>query len=164
MNEAYEALADGFRDQGLHVMKQGDTTTGKLVEMMKSDGNAVLFALRTFFEGIDVQGRALRLVIIDKLPFAVPTDLVHQAREAAIIKARGDKWAGFEYLTIPEMILVLTQGLGRLIRHADDRGVMAVLDSRLMGKGYGTKIMRQLPGASVTTDSARAVEFLRQSR
>jgi ATP-dependent DNA helicase DinG len=164
MNEAYEALADGFRDQGLHVMKQGDTTTGKLVEMMKSDGNAVLFALRTFFEGIDVQGRALRLVIIDKLPFAVPTDLVHQAREAAIIKARGDKWAGFEYLTIPEMILVLTQGLGRLIRHADDRGVIAVLDSRLMGKGYGTKIMRQLPGASVTTDSARAVEFLQQSR
>lgn len=164
MNEAYEALADGFREQGLHVMRQGDTTTGKLVEMMKSDGNAVLFALRTFFEGIDIQGKALRLVIIDKLPFAVPTDLVHQAREAAIIRAKGSKWAGFEYLTIPEMILVLTQGLGRLIRHADDRGVMAVLDSRLMGKGYGTKIMGQLPKASVTTDSARAVAFLQESR
>jgi ATP-dependent DNA helicase DinG len=164
MNTAYEALADDFREQGLHVMRQGDTTTSKLIEMMKADGNAVLFALRTFFEGIDIQGDALRLVVIDKLPFAVPTDLVHQARENALIRERGDKWAGFEYLTIPEMILVLTQGLGRLIRHADDRGVMAVLDPRLMSKGYGTKIMRKLPPATVTTDPARAADFLRRSR
>lgn len=164
MNESYEALAGDFRQQGLHVMRQGDTTTSELVRVMKEDGNAVLFALRTFFEGIDIQGDALRLVIMDKLPFAVPTDLVHKAREEALIRETGNRWAGFDKLSVPQMVLVLTQGFGRLIRHAEDRGVVAILDPRLSSKPYGKKILGMLPPAARTTDPQKAAEFLRKAR
>jgi ATP-dependent DNA helicase DinG len=163
MNDSYDALAGGFRAQGLHVMRQGDAPNGELVRLMKEDGNAVLFALRTFFEGIDVQGSALRLVVIDKLPFAVPTDLVHKARADAIVRRYG-KWADFNRMTVPEMVLILTQAFGRLIRHADDRGVVAILDPRLNSKGYGKQILKALPPARQTTEPRVAGEFLARSR
>ena len=120
----------------------------------------MLFALRTVFQGIDVQGRALRLVVIDKLPFPVPSDLVYRAREEALIRRHNDKWAGFTRLMIPSMILDLTQAFGRLIRHADDYGVVAILDSRLSGKRYGTQIIKALPPATLTTDAEEAAMFL----
>jgi ATP-dependent DNA helicase DinG len=164
MNAAYEALADDFRDLGLTVMRQGDSTPGELVRVMKEDGHAVLFALRTFFEGVDIQGTALRLVVIDKLPFTPPTDLVHKAREEALIRRYRKERAGFDYLAVPEMTLVLTQAFGRLIRHVEDRGVVAILDPRLNSKGYGRRIMDALPPARRTTDPRVAAEFLRQSR
>lgn len=165
MNMAYDVLAGPFRSQGLHVMRQGDTTTSELVRVMKDDGNAVLFALRTFFEGIDIQGSALRLVIMDKLPFAVPSDLVHKAREEALIaRYQGDRFAGFKYMAVPEMTLVLTQGFGRLIRHTSDKGVVAIFDPRLKSKGYGSQILRKLPPARQTTDIEVAAEFLRKAR
>jgi ATP-dependent DNA helicase DinG len=163
MDEAYAALAGGFRARGLHVMKQGDAPNGELVRVMKEDGSAVLFALRTFFEGIDIQGSALRLVVIDKLPFSVPTDLVHKARADAIVRKYG-RWADFNKMTVPEMVLVLTQAFGRLIRHADDRGVVAILDPRLKSKGYGREILRALPPARQTTDPRVAGDFLVKSR
>ena len=164
MNEAWNGLADQFRAQGLHCMKQGDAPAGELVRMMKEDGNAVLFALRTFFEGIDIQGSALRLVIIDKLPFTPPTDLVHKARCEAINAEYNDQWAMFDKLIVPEMLLILTQAFGRLIRHADDKGVIAILDPRLNTKGYGRKILSALPPARQTTDVETASAFLRSAR
>jgi ATP-dependent DNA helicase DinG len=164
MNEAYETLADDFRDLGLTVMRQGDSTPGELVRLMKEDGHAVLFALRTFFEGVDVQGTALRLVVLDKLPFTPPTDLVHKAREEALIRRYRSERAGFDHLAIPEMTLVLTQAFGRLIRHVNDKGVVAILDPRLNSKAYGRRIMEALPPATRTTDPRAAAEFLLQSR
>lgn len=161
MKESYEALAPGFRAAGLHVMIQdGDTPSGQLVRAMKENGNAVLFALRTFFQGIDIQGRALRLVIIDKLPFPVPSDLVYKAREADLIRRYRSEWAGFTRLMIPSMILDLTQAFGRLIRHRDDYGVVAILDPRLSSKRYGAQILKALPPASLTRDPAEAAAFL----
>jgi ATP-dependent DNA helicase DinG len=164
MNSAYDALADDFRDMGLTVLKQGDSTPGELVRVMKDDGHAVLFALRTFFEGVDIQGSALRLVVLDKLPFTPPTDLVHKAREEALVRRYRSERAGFDHLAIPEMTLVLTQAFGRLIRHVTDRGVVAILDPRLNSKGYGRRIMAALPPATRTTDPREAAEFLSQSR
>jgi ATP-dependent DNA helicase DinG len=164
MNEAWSGLADQFAARGLHCMKQGDAPAGELVRVMKEDGNAVLFALRTFFEGIDIQGSALRLVVIDKLPFTPPTDLVHKARCEAVNAEYNDQWAMFEKLIVPEMLLILTQAFGRLIRHADDKGVIAILDPRLNSKGYGRKILAALPPARQTTDVEAASAFLRSAR
>lgn len=164
MNEAYQVMADDFRGAGLHVMKQGESTTSELVRMMKEDGNAVLFALRTFFEGIDIQGSALRLVVIDKLPFTPPTDLVHQAREQALIRETGDRFAGFSKMAVPEMSLVLTQAFGRLIRSITDLGVVAILDPRLTSKQYGREIVKKLPPARKTTDPRDAAAFLHRAR
>jgi ATP-dependent DNA helicase DinG len=164
MNESYEAIADNFRDLGLTVLRQGDSTPGELIRLMKEDGHAVLFALRTFFEGVDIQGTALRLVVLDKLPFTPPTDLVHKAREEALIRRYRSERAGFDHLAIPEMTLVLTQAFGRLIRHAEDRGVIAILDPRLNSKAYGRRIMEALPPAARTTDPRAAAAFLGKSR
>ena len=164
MNEAHGALAGDFRDQGLTVLKQDDSTPGELVRVMKEDGHAVLFALKTFFEGVDIPGSALRLVVLDKLPFVPPTDLVHKAREEAVARRHGTQRAGFDHLSVPEMTLTLTQAFGRLIRSVDDRGVVAILDSRLNTKGYGRKIMEALPPARRTSDIKVAADFLATCR
>lgn len=164
MNDAHQAMATRMEMGGLTVLRQGDAPAPELVRRMKEDGNAVLFALRTFFEGIDIPGRALRLVVIDKLPFTPPTDLVFQARADLINKRERDEWASFTHLTIPGMILVLTQAFGRLIRHSDDIGVVAILDARLSTKRYGPTILNALPPARRTTEVAQAAAFLESIR
>jgi ATP-dependent DNA helicase DinG len=164
MNESHQALAARFRRNGLTVLRQGDAPNSELIRAFKADGNAVLFGLRTFFEGVDIQGQALRLVVLDKLPFAVPTDLVYQAREEAIKRRYHDEWAGFTRLAIPSMILVLTQAFGRLIRHRDDKGVVAILDNRLETKRYGKQIISALPPAQRTSDMGGVVRFLKNAR
>ncbi len=164
MNEAYIALAGRFEREGLMVMRQGDAPNSELIRQLKECKNGVLFALRTFFEGVDIQGQSLRLVVLDKLPFAVPTDLVHQARCEEIERRYRDKWASFTRLVIPSMILVLTQAFGRLIRHRDDQGVVAILDNRLLTKRYGKTILNALPPARRTSDIDQAVRFLEASR
>ncbi len=127
------------------------------------DGNAVLWGLKTFMEGIDVQGLALRLVILDKLPFAVPTDLLFAAR-SELLDRTIRPYAGFDKLSIPTMSLTLIQSFGRLIRHRDDKGLVAVLDSRLSVKRYGKRILDSLPPAPRTSDVTVAAGFLRQAR
>lgn len=160
MNEAWKALADSFAAQGLTVLRQdGDTPPRELVRIMKEDGNAVLFALRTFFQGVDIQGKALRLVVIDKLPFTPPTDVVHAARCDAVERKYG-QWGPLDRITIPNMILDLNQAFGRLIRHRDDRGVVAILDCRLVTKRYGAKVLKALPPARGTFDVEVAGDFL----
>ena len=163
MNESYTAIAERLRSEGLTVLRQGDMPSSELIRVMREDGNAVLFALRTFFEGVDIQGAALRLVILDKLPFAVPSDLVFQARTEALDRKYGP-WSGWRLLTIPGMILILCQAFGRLIRHADDRGVVAILDNRLNTQKYGRGILAALPPARRTDDLEDAVAFLEAAR
>jgi ATP-dependent DNA helicase DinG len=165
MDRSYAALAPRFIKAGLACMKQGEAAPGELKKAFAEDGNAVLWGLRTFMEGIDIQGMALRLVVMDKLPFAVPSDLLFAAR-CEQIDARATRWAdkSFSRLSIPMMSLVLIQAFGRLIRHRDDRGVVAILDSRLSTKGYGKVILDSLPPAPRTTDLAEAISFLSESR
>lgn len=158
MDESYRVLADDFRGAGLTVLKQDDAPTPELVASLKK-GGAVLFGLKSFFAGVDVQGQALSLVVLDKLPFAVPTDILFAARGEAIVALRGP-WADFRELAIPTMTLPLIQGVGRLVRTVEDKGVMAILDPRLSTKGYGKTIQNSLPPARRTTEISEAVAFL----
>jgi ATP-dependent DNA helicase DinG len=160
MKEAHANLGGQFTRMGLTVLRQGEAPPGELIRRFKADGNAVLFGLRTFMEGVDIPTKALRLVILDKLPFAVPSDLLYQARCDAINQQYRDRWASFTKLTIPSMILVLTQAFGRLIRHIDDQGVVAILDSRLHTRRYGGTILSKLPPAPKITSIEEAGAFL----
>src|SRR6516164_3146416 len=159
MEDAYRRLAPAFEEQGLLVLKQRDALPAQLIKQFKANGNAVLFGLRTFMEGIDVQGPALRLVVLDKLPFAVPTDILNKARCSRLDTLAGRR-VSFYRLTVPEMSLVLIQAFGRLIRHIDDKGVVAILDPRLVAKTYGRSIVESLPPAPVTHDVKQAAAFL----
>jgi len=147
LEEVYLRLAGRLR---WLVLKQGDAPTAELVRRFKADGRAVLFGLRTFFEGIDIQGEALSLVIIDKLPFAAPDDPIYQARCDEIGTRTGDKWAWFRELALPTAIITYKQGFGRLIRTKSDWGVVALLDGRITTKNYGATVLRSLPKAAQT--------------
>ena len=141
MKDAYEMIAPSLP---YRCLMQGQMPTRALGEEFKNDTSSVLFATRSFMTGIDVQGESLSLVVIDKLPFPVPTDpLVEAKMEAVKRSGRSD----FGEYTIPVMTLVLKQAFGRLIRHRNDRGVVAILDSRLRTKGYGRGILQSLPPA-----------------
>jgi ATP-dependent DNA helicase DinG len=124
---------------------QGMAAKSELLETFKARGDAVLFASASFWEGVDVPGDALRLVVIDKLPFEVPSDPLVRAR-CERIEAMGE--APFMNYLVPQAALSLKQGFGRLIRTAKDRGIVAVLDKRLTSKGYGRVFLRSLPDAS----------------
>jgi ATP-dependent DNA helicase DinG len=120
----------------------------EMAERFRDDEHSVLFGLRSFMTGMDFPGNTCRLVVVDKLPFAVPTDPIHKARADAIERAGGNAFAD---LVVPSMTLTLLQAYGRLIRNADDRGVVALMDPRLASKGYGRGIVKALPPAPVTT-------------
>jgi ATP-dependent DNA helicase DinG len=125
---------------------QGDAPKQTLLDRFRDRGNAVLFATASFWEGVDVPGSALRLVIIDKLPFDVPSDPVIAARCERLDEA-GE--SSFMRYLVPAAALSLKQGFGRLIRTRQDRGVVAILDSRIRRKGYGKVFLRSLPPARV---------------
>jgi Rad3-related DNA helicase len=131
-------------------LRQGLASRAELLETFKNhpDG-AVLFATRSFWEGVDVPGEALSLVIIDKLPFAPYRDPVYQQRERLVREAGGNP---FVDVSLPEATLMLKQGVGRLIRAETDRGVMAILDSRINTARYGRQIVDSLPPARRTTE------------
>jgi len=130
------------------VLVQGSAPRSVLLKQFRSLGNAVLLATSSFWQGVDVVGEALSCVIVDKLPFASPTEPVTAARIDAI-NARGE--SAFEDYQLPLAILTLEQGLGRLIRHRRDRGGLAVLDPRIRSKGYGARFLDALPPARVVT-------------
>ena len=153
MKTAYEALE---RFLPYQCLMQGQLPNKKLAEMFKEDVSSVLFATKSFFTGVDFQGDACSLVIIDKLPFPVPTEPLVSA-QTELIEARGGNSFG-EYV-IPEMSLVLIQGFGRLIRTKSDRGVVAILDPRLAKKGYGKRILRSLPKAPLVSDLSAVEAF-----
>jgi ATP-dependent DNA helicase DinG len=131
------------------ILVQGTAPRSTLIEQFRTTPNAVLLATASFWQGVDVVGEALSCVIIDKLPFASPGDPVVASRIDAITSSGGDAFADYQ---VPVAILTLQQGLGRLIRHRGDRGVLAILDPRLRTMGYGRRFLAALPPAPVTHD------------
>jgi ATP-dependent DNA helicase DinG len=164
LNEAYDVVAPALEDLGLQVLRQGDRPNRALAAEFKADETSVLFALKSFMTGVDVQGDALRLVIIDKLPFPVPTDVIWSARCDAVDAVARNQWVdgAFPKLTVPAMALTLLQAFGRLIRTKTDRGMVAILDSRLHSKNYGKKMLRNLPPAQRITSISDAVTYLEE--
>lgn len=143
------------------VMVQGEQPKHTQIERFKQATNAVLFATSSFWEGIDVPGRALRLVVLDKLPFDVPSDPLVEARCTRIEENEGN--AFMEYL-VPSALLMLKQGFGRLIRTREDRGIVALLDSRIHTKGYGKVLLRNLPDAKRCTSMRDVENFWKETR
>lgn len=131
---------------------------GRLLEEFKMTPNAVLFATSSFWQGVDVKGEALSAVIIDKLPFQVPSDPLVAARTAHIQREGGNPFSEYQ---IPNAVLRLKQGFGRLIRSATDRGILAVLDNRLSTKSYGRLFMDSLPDYKLTNRIEDLVEFMK---
>ncbi|NOY93193.1 MAG: ATP-dependent DNA helicase [Deltaproteobacteria bacterium] len=126
------------------ALLQGQAPKAALLERFRAAGDATLFATASFWEGVDVPGQALRLVVIDKLPFAVPTDPLIAAR-CNMLEQEGV--SSFMKYLLPQAALALEQGFGRLIRSNSDRGVVAILDSRIVTKGYGKTFLKSLPPA-----------------
>lgn len=152
MRQAWNDLAPRLEAMGLTTLMQGLSGSNKeIAATFSEDTHSVLFALKSFFTGVDFQGEACRLVIINKLPFPVPSEPVFQAR-GDMLKRQGK--SDFSDLSMPLMTLILTQGFGRLIRTLKDRGVVAILDSRLSSTSYGKKIVRDLPNCPTTTNLA----------
>jgi ATP-dependent DNA helicase DinG len=140
------------------ILVQGQAPRSTLLQMFRSTPNAVLLATSSFWQGVDVVGEALSCVIVDKLPFASPGDPVTAARIDTITAKGGDAFGDYQ---VPLAILTLQQGLGRLIRHRTDRGVLAVLDPRLRTTGYGRRFLSALPPAPVTHDLDAISRFFR---
>jgi len=152
---AVQGMAEMALDYPIFV--QGTAPRSVLIRKFRETPNAVLFATSSFWQGVDVIGDALSCVIVDKLPFASPGDPITAARIQAIREAGGEPFDDYQ---VPLAILTLQQGLGRLIRHRQDRGVMAVLDPRLRTKGYGRRFLQSLPGAPVVHDVAAVETFM----
>jgi ATP-dependent DNA helicase DinG len=131
------------------ILVQGTAPRSTLLEQFRSRPNSVLLATSSFWQGVDVVGEALSCVIVDKLPFASPADPVVAARIEAITLRGGDAFSEYQ---VPLAILALQQGLGRLLRHRSDRGVLAVLDPRIRTMGYGRRFLASLPPAPRTED------------
>jgi ATP-dependent DNA helicase DinG len=152
---AVQALAEMALD--FPMFTQGTAPRSQLLNQFRETPHSVLFATSSFWQGVDVVGDALSCVIVDKLPFASPSDPITSARIDAI-RARGGE--PFSEYQVPLAILALQQGLGRLIRHRRDRGVLAVLDPRLRTKGYGRRFLASLPPAPVVHDLQAVETFL----
>ncbi|MCL5885213.1 MAG: ATP-dependent DNA helicase [Deltaproteobacteria bacterium] len=140
---------------------QGEGPRMQLLRAFREDGDAVLIGTGTFWEGVDVPGGSLRMVVIDKLPFAPPADPVVSARIRAIRDRGEDPFVSFQ---LPEAVLALRQGVGRLLRRGDDYGVVALLDRRVAEKSYGPAFRGSLPRMPWTRDRARVEEFFRRFR
>jgi ATP-dependent DNA helicase DinG len=149
-----EAMA---RDRlALPLLVQGSSTRRALLDEFRRHGNAVLVGSVSFWEGIDVRGEALSLVVIDKLPFAPPDDPVVEAR---IRRLRAMGRNPFLEYQLPEAVTLLKQGVGRLIRDERDRGVLMILDERLLAKPYGRTVLASLPPFARTREESVACGF-----
>jgi ATP-dependent DNA helicase DinG len=161
---SYRGLADGvaalkarFPQPPFPVLVQGQAPREALLAQFRELGNAVLLATGSFWEGVDVKGDALSIVAIDKLPFAAPDDPLLKARLEGIRRRGGNPFNDYQ---LPQAVLALKQGVGRLIRDFDDFGVIVLGDPRLKTKGYGRVFLRALPPSPVVTDGAVAAQFL----
>lgn len=157
---AAEAAAEALRARlDVPVLCQGDDTTATLVRQFAADPATCLFGTLSLWQGVDVPGPASQLVVIDRIPFPRPDDPLSSARQEAVSRAGGN---GFMAVAATHAALRLAQGAGRLIRSAEDRGVVAVLDSRLATARYGTFLARSLPPLWRTTDRATVLDALRR--
>jgi len=153
MNDIYQRL---LGELTFPMLKQGDAPKTALLEEFRLTPNAVLFATSSFWQGVDVQGEQLSCVIIDRLPFAVPSDPVVAARVKAIDADGGN--AFFQY-QVPAAVITLKQGFGRLIRSLHDRGLLVLLDNRILKKQYGRVFIESLPNYKKTTEMRVVEEF-----
>ncbi len=153
MRQVYERVAYAVK---YPLLLQGTKPRNALLDEFRSTPNAVLFATSSFWQGVDVQGDQLSMVIIDKLPFAVPTDPVVEARSAQVRQSGGQPF--FDY-QIPQAALALKQGFGRLIRSRKDRGVLVLLDVRITAQRYGQVFFDSLPDYAFTTDILEVERF-----
>jgi ATP-dependent DNA helicase DinG len=155
---AAEELRQAFAAEGLDfpLLVQGDGTRSDLLERFRGLGNAVLVGSQSFWEGVDVRGRALSLVVIDKLPFAPPDDPVLAARLEALAALGGNPFMDYQ---LPSAVITLKQGAGRLIRDEADRGLLMICDPRLLSKPYGRRIWQSLPPFRRTRLLEEALEF-----
>jgi ATP-dependent DNA helicase DinG len=154
MNALYALLSQ--RLPGRRVFVQGAAPKAALISAFRAAGDAVLVATMSFWEGVDVPGRALRLVVLEKIPFLVPSDPVVQARSQELEKAGENP---FMRLHVPAAAITLKQGFGRLIRTRDDAGIVALLDPRIHQKGYGARLLAALPPAARTAELADVRRF-----
>ncbi|MDR3434463.1 MAG: ATP-dependent DNA helicase [Rouxiella aceris] len=154
-------LAEEFRASlTLPVLLQGETSKGQLLAQFVEAGNALLVATSSFWEGVDVRGQALSCVIIDKLPFTSPDDPLLKARIEDCRLRGGDP---FNEVQLPDAVITLKQGVGRLIRDTDDRGVMVICDNRLVMRPYGEVFLNSLPPTPRTRSLQQAIDFLQRS-
>ncbi|HZW48816.1 MAG TPA: helicase C-terminal domain-containing protein [Bacillota bacterium] len=156
LEAVYELCRSKLKEWGYLTMRQGEKRRDEILRTFSADGHAVLFAVTSFWEGVDVQGEALSLVILVKLPFAVPTEPIQQARMEAL--QREGKEPFYSY-TLPQASLRLKQGFGRLIRSKKDCGVIAVLDKRMRTKVYGRRFIRDLPPAPMIDQLTEVAAF-----
>ena len=162
MQRAYEILLAEFDRKNLKypLLIQGEGSRNELLTRFREHGNAVLLGSQSFWEGVDVRGEALSLVIIDKLPFAPPDDPVLAARIAELNRQGRNAFMEFQ---LPRAIINLKQGAGRLIRDEKDRGVLMICDPRLISKHYGKRIWQSLPPFKRTRDEAEAAAFFNKT-
>ncbi|MGZ5154373.1 MAG: ATP-dependent DNA helicase [Burkholderiales bacterium] len=160
MRESLGLLHDALQARRLDfpILMQGQGSRTELLERFRELGNAVLIGSQSFWEGVDVKGEALSLVVIDKLPFSAPDDPVLAAR---IDKLNQEGRNAFMEHQLPQAVITLKQGAGRLIRDENDRGVLMICDPRLYSKSYGRRILQSLPPMRRTRVEADAVAFFR---
>ena len=155
MNEVHERVGERVR---FPLLLQGTAPRSLLLERFRGTPGAVLFATASFWQGVDVPGEQLSCVIIDRLPFAVPTDPIVAARVRALEEDGHNAFAEYQ---VPEAVLALKQGFGRLIRLRSDRGVLAILDNRIQRMQYGRIFLESLPEYTTTQDIAEVERFMR---
>ncbi len=161
MREARELMETGMKRMGMEypLLMQGEGSRTELLGRFRKLGNAVLLGSASFWEGVDVKGEALSLVIIDRLPFAPPDDPVLAAR---IEKMNSEGRNAFMEYQVPQAVITLKQGSGRLIRDENDRGVLMICDPRLISKHYGQRIWRSLPPMKRTRDLGEVRDFYKR--
>jgi ATP-dependent DNA helicase DinG len=163
LTSSYRAL-DEYRNRvrgrvPYEVLVQGEAPRERLLERFRDEVESVLLATSTFWQGVDIPGESLSLLVIDKLPFSAPGDPLHEARCEAVERAGGD-W--FRDYALPAAVLQLRQGFGRLIRAHGDRGVVAILDPRLRTRAYGRAFLAALPRCPAADDPAAVGAFFRE--
>ena len=141
------------------LLMQGSAPRSALLEKFRTTVGAVLFATSSFWQGVDVRGEQLSCVIVDKLPFAVPSDPIVAARVKALQEDGRNAFAEYQ---VPEAVLALKQGFGRLIRSRTDRGVLAILDNRIQRMQYGKIFMESLPAYTTTRDIIAVERFMQR--
>lgn len=156
MNQVAELLSERLDNP---LLVQGQMSKRKILDEFISQDDAVLLATASFWEGVDVRGDKLTCVIIDKLPFASPDDPLLQARSEDVKRQHGDPFAQIQ---MPQAVIALKQGVGRLIRDVKDKGVLVMCDDRIVNRPYGEVFVKSLPNMKRTRDANRAIAFLKE--